>query len=158
MGRYKDSAYKLVYKYINSIVASNTHLTSCSYNDMDAKLQDSMCIQVSGMQAMKKRKLNDGKPVARSVIVTLLYNCKNSADGVFDGQAMLEELLDVFYGTRNKIVYFKDSNIVNNEDYTEYISVSQIDALTEVVDLGKNKHDIPRYSIKLRLNFIKGGK
>lgn len=154
----QSSTNKKIFKYISKVIADNSDfsVTSFTYNDMDAKSENKIGIYVSSPQVVKKRDLASGLPISKMANVRLVYHCKNSEEGIDEAEGLLEELIEVFCSTHNKIIYFYDKELSDSKNYNNYISISQIDPLTDVIDLGKNKHTIPRRSIRFRVNF-KGG-
>lgn len=148
----------MIYKYIKKIIADNTDIASCHFDDMDTKEENSCGVFISESQVHKDRRLGDGSYTKRIGHVLINYNCKKDKEGLLKGKDNLEKLRDIFETTHNKVIYFKDNEIANKEDYEVYLNIGQIDLLSGVVRLGKNEYEIPRLSIRLKLNYIKGGK
>lgn len=147
----------MIYKYIKKVITDNTDITSCYFDDTNSKEENACGVFVSEPQVDKDRRLEDGSRIKRIAHVVINYNCKKDKEGLLKGKDNLEKLRDIFERTNNKIVYFKDNEIVNKEDYEVYLNIGQTDLLSGVVRLGKNEYEIPRLSIRLKLDYIKGG-
>lgn len=146
----------LIYLYFKQIMQDISGINA-TYNDMQTNKQKQIGINVSKPQTVSKRKLNTGEAVSRKAFITVVINCENSKEGILLGEGYLEKLRDICERTHNKMIYFKESELGTKEDYTDYLSISQIDLQSDVINLGKNNFDIPRKSLKVRINYIKGG-
>ena len=151
------SELEMIYRFLKEIVTKNTDISSCYFDDIDRKEENAMRISPSESQVTNDRRLKDGTYIARIAHVVINYNCVKNKKGLFDGIAKLEKLRDIFETTHNTTMYFKDGIISDSSDFTHYLNVGQIDLLSGPVRLGKNEFEIPRYSIRLRINYIKGG-
>jgi hypothetical protein len=147
----------LIYQYIKSIISDISGIESCTYNDIQEEKEKVIGINISKPQVVSKRKLNTGEALYRQALVTVSINCERTKEGMLKGEGYLEELRNRSEKIHNKNVYFNESVLSDNTNYTDFLNIGQIDPLSDIINLGKNTFGIPSYSIRLRINYIKGG-
>lgn len=151
------SEAEMIYRFLKKIITENTGISSCYFDDMDSKEVNSAGIYPSESQVDNDRRLSDGSHIKRISNTVIIYNCKRDKRGLLDGRAELEKLRDVLETKHNTVMYFKDNDVSDKSDYTQCLNVGQVDLLSGIVRLGKNEHEIPRFSIRLRINYTRGG-
>lgn len=151
------SANYLVYKLIKSFVEELTDVEDCTYNDYEENKPNVIGVAVSGNEVSSYRTLK-GSYSHGIANVLLLYNMDITKEGILTGEANLEKIRDKLVKIHNKYFKFKNSEIVNNDNYDEYLQIAQIDLISDLVFLRKNQFKIPQYSIRFKVNYTKGGK
>lgn len=142
-----------IYLFLKEMIAS-LNISNISFNDIDEKIPNTGAFYFEGVNDGSKRRLEDGKPVQRQVLVTSLYQCEGSKEGILKGLSNMEYLRDSLEGLHNKIIYFRDLEISDNTDYEGYISFGQVDLITDIINHGKNEFEIPIYTLRFKVNYI----
>ena len=148
----------MLYLGISKIIKENTDILSCTFNDIDERKEKVLGIYVSEPQVTKIRRLSTGQYIRRTVYVTLMYQCGADKDSNLEGSYMMEKIRGLFEQYNNKAIYFKESKISDKDDFDNYLSIGKTDLISGKINHGKNKNEIMQYSIKLRFNYIQGGK
>ena len=146
----------MIYLYLKQIVKNITGI-SATYNDIESNKQNVISINVTSPTAGTTRKLATGASLKRTAFVTIIYHSNKDKAGILKTDSDMEKLRDIFETTHNKFVYFKGTEISDKSDFDVYLSIGQTDLMSDIINLGKNEFEIPRKSIRIKINYIKGG-
>lgn len=147
---------EMIYRYIKS-KTDDLDLSACTFNDIDIKSTNSLGVFIKGSQVTSNRRLSDGTYIARLAHIVLNLNCNKTKAGIFEGVEKLEKLRNTFEREHNGFMYFKNNQVSNRDDFDEFLNISQIELMSDIVYLGKNSFEIPGYSLRIKLTYIKGG-
>ena len=148
--------HQMLYMYVKENIIG-TVIDVCTFNDMDVKATNNIGVYIKGSQVSNYRDLSSGKYLSRMADIVLNYNCYNTKEGIFDGISKLEAIRDKLETVNNKRVYFSNGQLSDKDNYDSFLSISQIDLMSDILYLGKNSFNIPGYSIRFKITYIKGG-
>lgn len=133
--------------------ATRKYITS--FRDIDERDVYACSFKFDGSAVTSNRSLATGKRYNKISIVTIRAQGDTDEAGLYAPEVFLENAQELLTDTYNHI-YYVNSNMelmeTSGEDCLE-IGIKEITNLSDIIDLHKNEELIPRFSLKLKVEY-----
>lgn len=156
----------VLYKLFKHLVPSEGF--NIMYNDMKLLEPNEGGFYIKGNQVSEYRDLETGLRKEKIANVTINVSGEDTRSSNLKLSSWLDTIVYILSQEHNMIYYVVDGINADGEDdctiydteqeNSYYISIRQVDNLSDPIPLGKDKMNIPRYSLNLKIYYNVGGR